>query len=142
MGMSRSDAATYVASSFSQLLTDAGMGNDDEAGELKEVIDDALLMTGAGYDDLATATVASGDILGFRAVLKYTALLRIADARGDRASSISLDGPNQSKSWNRDAFQKRIDAAKVAADPYIVSGQWGAGTFVMGDWIEPYPVVN
>lgn len=134
MSMSRSDAATYVASSFSQLLTDAGMGSDDETGELKEVIDDALLMTGVAYGDLATATVANGDILGFRAVLKYAALLRIADARGDRASNISEGGT--SVAWNRSDFQKRIDAAQAAAGPYVVSGQWGSGAITF-DYLEP-----
>lgn len=136
MPMTRAAAATYVAGSFSQLLTDAGMGNADEAGELAEVIDDALLMTGVAYGDLATATVADADVLGFRKVLAYAALLRIADARADRASSVSLDGPSMSKTWNRDSFQKRIDAAKEAAAPYVVSGEWGSGTIAF-DYLEP-----
>lgn len=138
MAFGRSDAAAYLAGSLAELLTDAGLGTSDEPGELKEVIDRALLMTGTAYADLAAATVADADVLGFLAVLDYAALLRIDAARGDRASSISIDGPNTSKSWNRSAWADRLKQAKADAAPFLVgSGQWGSGSLVLGDWIEP-----
>lgn len=135
MGMTRSDATSYLSGILAQLLTDAGLGTTDTAGALKEVIDDALLMTGVAYDDLATATVASADVLGFRLVLTYAALLRIDGARGDRASSFSEGGV--SASWNRDSWNKRLEAAKAAALPYLSeSGGW-VMTAIGFDVFEP-----
>ena len=136
MALTRSDMAAYLAGSLAELLTDAGLGTDDSPGELKEPIDRALLMTGTAYADLATATVSDADALGFLAVLEYAALLRIDAARGDRATSLSAGGT--SVSWARDAWGKRLEAARVAASPYLVgSGQWASGSLVLGDWIEP-----
>lgn len=135
MGMTRAAAAQYLAGTLAELLTDAGLGNDDASGELGEVIDDALLMVGTAYSGLATATVADADVLGFRRVLTYAALLRIDQARGDRASSFSEGGT--SASWSRDGWSKRLEAAATAAKPFITgSGEWGSGTLTL-DFIEP-----
>ena len=137
MAFDRAAAAAYLAGSLAELLADAGLGTDDDPGELAEVIDDALLMTGVAYDDLASATVASADVLGFRRVLTYAALLRIDAARGDRASQISAGGTTVA--WTRvSSWQARLDAAEKAARPFMVgTGQWASGSLVLGDWIEP-----
>lgn len=137
--MDRSSSADYLAGTLAQLLTDAGLDATDDPGGLKEIIDDALLMTGTAYDELATATVASADVLGYRAVLRFAGLLRIRDAIAHRVD-ITLDGPQMSKrrSQATTALDKMIEQAKAAADPFITdSGSWGTGTFVLGDWIEP-----
>lgn len=139
MAMTRADSADYLAGTLAQLLTDAGLDDSDDPGGLKEIIDDALLMVGTAYDDLATATVASADVLGYRAVLRYAGLLRTYDAILNR---VDIQASTPSVSKNRSQFvrqmENRIRLAKEAAEPFITdSGAWGSGTFTLGDWIEP-----
>lgn len=141
MSMSRADAASYLAASLAELLTDAGLDNLDESGDLAEPIDDALLLTGTAYGDLATATVADADALGFRKVLRWTALARIREAVAHRVD-VTLDGPNMSK--RRSQIVGHLDRltadAKAAADPYVTvtadGGAWSLAT-ISTDWIEP-----
>jgi glucose-6-phosphate isomerase len=138
MSWDRADAATYLASTLSTWLTQAGLGNEDDLGQLKEPIDDALLLMGTGEDDLETATIS--DTFGFRKVLRYTALLRIWDAFGDRVSAISIGGPaSVSKSFDLKRFDDMIRAAKEAADPFITATT--SNVYVMTsinyDYLEP-----
>lgn len=138
MSMSRSDALAYLSGTLAQWITDAGLTAADTTGNLKEPIDDALLMTGTAYADLATATVADDDALGYRKVLKYTGLLRIQDAIGARVD-ISLDGPQMSKSRSQavKSLAEIVKAAKADADVFIVStGTWDSGSIAL-DYIEP-----
>lgn len=138
--MGRAESATYLASSLAELLSDAGLATTDTAGDLKEPIDDALLLTGTAYDDLATATVAGVDVVGYRKVLTYTGLRRVYDAVLNRVD-IALDGPTMSK--NRSQFvrqmENRIKRAYDEAEPFIAngaSGTWGSGTITL-DYLEP-----
>lgn len=136
--MDRSAAADYLAGTLAQLLTDAGLDATDDPGALAEIIDDALLMVGTAYDDLATATVASSDALGFRKVLSYAGLLRLYDAILNRVD-ITLSTPSVSKSRSQFVRQmeNRIRFARDAAEPFIAdSGQWGTGT-ISFDYLEP-----
>lgn len=138
MTMNRADSASYLAGTLAQWLTDAGLAATDSAGALKEVIDDALLMTGTAYADLATATVADADVFGYRKVLRYTGLLRIQDAIGSRVD-LQLDGPQMSKSRSQAVRQidKIVGDAEKQAAPFIVStGQWSEGTISL-DYQEP-----
>jgi hypothetical protein len=138
--MGRAESATYLASSLAELLSDAGLATTDTAGDLKEPIDDALLLTGTAYDDLATATVAGVDVIGYRKVLTYTALLRIRGAIAHRVD-VALDGPTMSKrrSQAAQALDRLVAEAKAAAEPFIAngaSGTWGSGTITL-DYLEP-----
>jgi len=141
MTMSRTDALTYLSGTLAQWISDAGLTAADSSGNLKEPIDDALLMTGTAYADLATATVADVDAMGFRKVLKYTGLLRIQDAIGARVD-LTLDGPQMSKSRSQavKSLAGIIEKAKADADMFIVStGNWDSGTIAL-DYIEPEEV--
>lgn len=141
MSMSRADSASYLAGTLAQWLTDAGLTAADTSGNLKEPIDDALLMTGTTYSDLTTATVADTDVPGFRKVLKYTGLLRIQDAIGSRVD-LQLDGPQMSKSRSQavKSIAEIIKTAKESAEPFITtSGAWSQGTVAL-DYLEPEAV--
>lgn len=134
--MTRAQSASYIAGTMAELLTDAGLGNEDVPGELGEVIDDALLMTGTAYDDLATAEVTD-DIGGYRKVLRLCGLMRVREAIAHRVD-LSMDGPSMSKSRSQavKALDKLVEDAKAAATPYIVSGEWGFGAIYF-DYQEP-----
>jgi hypothetical protein len=141
--MTRVDAAAYLAGQFSQLLTEAGIGDDDESGELREPIDDAMLAMGVAFSDLTDDTYELSNPFGFRAVLRLKALERIYDAVANRVD-ISLDGPTMSKA--RSQFLKhlkdRIDAARIAATPYMtaeVETFWSTGHITLGS-LEPEEV--
>ena len=136
--MSRENAADYLAGTLTQLLTDAGLAATDDPGALKEIIDDALLMVGTAYDDLATASVANADVLGFRKVLSYAGLLRVYDAILNRVDfNISSPGISKSRSQFVRQMENRIRFAREAAEPFIAdSGQWGTGT-ISFDYLEP-----
>mgnify|MGYP001575542749 CR=1 FL=1 len=140
MGMTRADARTFVAATLAEALADAGLGTTDVSGALKEVIDSALLATGTSYDSLATAEVASADVIGYRAVLEYAGLKRCYDAILARVD-IQLDGPQMSKSRSQAVRQmeNRIRVAKDAATPYLSSGDFAVGT-VTFDFLEPVEV--
>ena len=77
--MNRTAAVEYLTGQYgsgaNNLLALADVGLTDESGGLKEIIDDALLMMGTAYGDLATAQ--PGDAVGYRAALRYVALTRI-----------------------------------------------------------------
>lgn len=139
MSMSRADATSYLAGTLAQLLSDAGLGSTDTAGALKEPIDDALLATGTDYADLASATVANADVVGFRLVLDYTGVLRCYRAIAHRVD-VQLDGPQMSKTRSQAVRQleKLVDDARKAAEPHMsaASSDWGFGTIDL-DFIEP-----
>lgn len=139
MSMSRADSASYLAGTLAQLLADAGLAATDTAGGLKEPIDDALLATGTDYADLASATVANTDVVGFRLVLDYTGILRCYRAIAHRVD-IQLDGPQVAKSRSQAVRQleKLVDDARKAADPHMSASNsdWGFGSIDL-DFIEP-----
>jgi hypothetical protein len=141
MSWDRADAATYLASTLSTWLTQAGLGNEDDLEQLKEPIDDALLLMGVAEDDLVTATIS--DTFGFRKVLRYTALMRIWDAFGDRPASKSHGGPaSLSKTYDNKRLDDMIAAAEAAAAPFITATT--SNVYVMTsvnyDYLEPGPV--
>lgn len=80
--MNRAAATDYLADLYGSggnaLLTLADIGLTDAVGGLKVIIDDAALLMGVSYDDLATADVSS--VVAYRATLRYVALKRIIAA--------------------------------------------------------------
>jgi hypothetical protein len=81
MAVSRSAATTYLAGQYgagaNNLLALADIATTDTTGDLKEPIDDAAMLLGTSYTDLATASVGDTDAPAFFAALRYTALKRI-----------------------------------------------------------------
>lgn len=148
MAMTRDDAIEYVADVLGPLLTEAGI-SADSAG-LGSVLDDALLLVGTAYGDLATAEIDDSDVIGFRAVLRYSALLKAQDALLNRVNtSVSLGTPSVSKSTQSaqivQSLAARIDKAKAEAAPYLTAtagDSWQApGTLALntyeGCWTWP-----
>ncbi len=133
--MDRSAAYTYLTRQFKTLFSDAGIDyNDPQA--LDQLVDDALLMTGVPAGDLATAIVPDADVLGFRDVLRYTALRSAYDAVVNRVD-VQMSDPNVTK--NRSQFVKQLEEAVkralAAATPYMVEATPGftTGAIVFGD---------
>lgn len=137
MAITRENAADYLAGMFAEQLTDAGIGSTDVAGSLKEPIDAALRLTGTAQGDLATATVDDADAIGFFAVLDFTMLTRLQRAIIARVD-IQLDGPQMSKARSQAVknIAAAVESAKKAADPYMITGEWGIGTIAL-DYLEP-----
>lgn len=136
MSWDRADAATYLASTLGARLMQASIGNEDEIGELKEPIDDALLLMSVAEDDLETATIA--DTFGFRRVLRATTLQRISDGIGPRAN---LSAGSTSVSYgNADATRAdELKRAWLDAEPFITATTSNvyAMTSINYDFIEP-----
>jgi hypothetical protein len=132
MSMTRDQAIEYLADSLGPLLQEAGISPDTSG--LNSVLDDALLLMGTSYDALADAEIGDGDIPGYRAVLRYAALLKAQDALLTRVNtSISLGTPSVSKSVSgqqiTDTLAKRLVIAKAEAEPYLAAG---TGSFTTG----------
>jgi hypothetical protein len=123
MPMTRTDAASFLAGQLGSLLADAGIGTEDMTGELKEPIDEALLMTGAAFGDLPTASVADADALGFTRVLYWAGLKRLLNEHALRVD-ISQGDPGVSKreSQSAAALEKRLAQAWAEAAPFVVVG--------------------
>ena len=138
MSFTRADALTYVTNSFAELISDVGLGLTDTAGAMKEVLDDALLLHGVDYDDLASPTIANADILGLRAILTYTLLNRCYNAALHRVD-ITLDGPNMSKRRSQMVAQlkDRVAAAKEAAEEFFSDDGSFSLTTMDLDFLEP-----
>ena len=141
MSLSRNNAADYIAAQLGTLLTEAGVGPEDLSGQLKEPIDQALMMTGVAYGDLPDAEVDDADALGFLAVLEYATLMRIHRSVLNRVT-ISMSEPGISKQRGQiiDNLNKAIEVAKANAMPFILQGVDGFSTGVISlDFIEPMP---
>lgn len=139
--MNRLDAALYLQSQLGSLFTEVGIEFGDPAVLLSDVVDDALLMTGVSYADLAAAEVASVDVPGFRAVLRYVGLRYVYDNALNRVDT-QISDPNVSKNWSQFVRQleNSVKSALAAAEPHI-SGQgseaFATGTIVFGDRTIP-----
>jgi hypothetical protein len=141
MSWDRADAATFLASTLSTWLTQAGLGNEDDLGQLKEPIDAALRMMSVAEGDLATASV--DNVFGYIQVLRYAALMRISDAFGDRPTSKSHGGPaSLSKTYDNKRLDDMIAAAEAAAAPFITATTSNvyAMSAINHDYLEPGPV--
>lgn len=143
MGMSRADARDYLAGTLTQLLADAGLPPVDAPGGLAEPIDEALLLTGTAYADLAAATVPDAAVVGFRRVLRYTGLKRAQDAVLHRVD-IALGDPNVSKKRQQIVanLEKAIATALKDAEQFVVVGvenSWQApGSLPLDTYNKPY----
>jgi hypothetical protein len=133
MGMTRGRALTYLDGQFNTgpapLQAEAGVSTIDDEPNYGAVIDDALLILGVPYDDLATAEVAADKVGDYRVLLRYYALTKFVDALGTRLTyNVSGTGVtelagalfNQAKSLQAEA------KAQAAARGYDVSNEQGA----------------
>lgn len=130
--MNRSDAALYLNSQLGALFTDVGVDlGEDPATALADVIDDALLLTGVAYSDLADAEVSDADVPGFRLVLRYVGLRAVYDRAQNRVDK-TINDPNVSKRSSQfvDHLKDALAGAQAAAEPYL-SGR-GAEAFTTG----------
>jgi hypothetical protein len=138
--MTRANARDFLAGVYAQQLTEAGLTAEDNAANLGPVIDEALLVLGTSYDDLATAEVASADVQGYRALLRYFGLSRVLDAVMNRVD-VTLDGPQMSKRRSQyvEALQKRLDVLAKDATNYglVIGPTWQAATTMNFDIFEP-----
>lgn len=138
--MTRANALSFLAGIYAQQLTEAGLSAIDDAASLGPVIDEALLTLGTSYDDLATATVASADVRGYRVLLRYFGLSRIYVSVLHR---VNISGGNPSASKSAGDYPKELRAAldvlaKEAANYGLVIGSsWQAPTSIGLDIYEP-----
>jgi hypothetical protein len=156
--MNRAAAVTYLTglygSGANALLSLADMTGEDTTGNLKEPIDDALLLMGTAYDDLATATVTS-TIPGYLAALRYTALRRIIAGLNAKSQQgvaqvgqgVSLDVREWIKRLQGELAAAAAEARQegVAIGILDTSGMWPTGTFALTginlDYLEPVETV-
>lgn len=138
MTMTRADLASYLANVHGALLAEAGVAATDTAGALKEPVDDALLALGTDYADLATATIASADIVGARKLGNLAVLERVYRAVLNRVD-IEIDGPETRKRRSQMVgnLKTALDAAKAEAAPYLAVGSSWAGGSLSLDFLEP-----
>lgn len=138
MALSRATAASTVAAENTELFALLGVGTDDQSGELKEPIDAALRAIGVAEADLATATVADGDVAGFMAYLTWRVLLRLKRAAIGRAKKIAATGVGVSKDYGDVGAEiDRLIADIVGELPgYGLGATMASGAFVL-DFVEP-----
>ena len=86
MGMTRTQAISYLNNRYSAYQLEAAVTPDDTASGYKDVVDDSLLKLGTAYEDLDTAEVASEFVLPYRALLRYYGLKLFDDRLGTRLS--------------------------------------------------------
>ena len=96
MGMTRTQAVSYLGNRYSAYQQEAGVTADDTGSGYKDVLDDSLLRLGVAYEDVATAEVASDLVLAYRALLRYYSLKLFDDRLGTRLSySVSGTGVDE-----------------------------------------------
>jgi len=137
--MTRANAASYLAGTIPELLTEAVLGNTDVTGALKEPIDMALMSTGVAYTGLAAATVTDSDVYGFLLALELQALQRVRAVFVVTAYDPDVSGAVKIAYTKRiAAIDFRLAELRVLAAPYIVDqgSCWGTGTITF-DYLEP-----
>lgn len=157
--LSRANAATYLAGNFgagaNNLLALADIAATDTTGDLKEIIDDAALLVGVSYADLATASVADADARKYLASLKYAGIRRIIHGLNAK-SQMGVAAVGQGVSLDVREWMKRLqsDLLMAAAEcralgltvPVDGKSGWSAmGTLTGGiglstDYLEPQEV--
>jgi len=102
-------------------------------------IDGALLALGQAADTEPYA----GDALGYRAVLRWSALTFLADRLADQVDNGNPEG-NARWSQAADRVALLAEKAAIAARPYIVAGElvsggYGTPVTLVGDWLAVSP---
>lgn len=96
MGMTRTQAVSYLGNRYASYQQEVGVTADDTGSGYKDVVDDSLLRLGVAYEDVATAEVASDLVLAYRALLRYYSLKLFDDRLGTRLSySVSGTGVDE-----------------------------------------------
>lgn len=124
--MTRAELAAWVGVRYAAYLEAAGRTSVDTTGNLKEPIDDALLILGYAEADLATiAPTEAGPINDLRAVTAYTTMLQVVRDLGS-SIDLSVEGDNYRLSQMLAAAEKELErtaAAVLARDlPLVIEG--------------------
>jgi hypothetical protein len=140
MSYTRDQAASYLARTFSALVTFTGQTSveDDTAG-FGLVIDDALRTLGVAESDLATYEVESSQVKDYLALLRYYALNAFSFG-ASTGTSWSVLGESANNTYVFANLEKMLDRAKAEAESlgYTVdtTGQFVMGTIELG-FLEP-----
>lgn len=135
MSLSRADAAARLGRMIPEWLAEIGIAPVDTTAGVADVIDTALLLTGIAYQDLAGATVADGEVLGFLRVLELEGLRRVLRAIEVTAFDTRVEGAVDLKFSQRiDRLKSRIALLETSAAPYITSASsdWSTGVISLG----------
>jgi len=114
MAFTRADALAYLASEFSDLALETGLSETDTPAGYGGAIDGALLEYGVAFSDLAGGAVAESDVIAFRALLRYFALLRFSHKLVTRVDIFTEHpSPDVRRSQAVRNVMKLLDEAKV-----------------------------
>lgn len=135
MATTRDAAANFLDAVLGPTRDLAGVA----AGDWDVAVDGALLALGQAVD----ADPYAGDVLGYRAVLRWTALVFLADRLADQVDN---GNPEGNARWSQAAAQvaARAEKAAIAARPYVVAGElttggYGTPVTLVGDWLAVWP---
>ncbi|HXH79523.1 hypothetical protein [Nocardioides sp.] len=135
MATSRAQATQYLDAVLAPSRDLAGVA----AGDWDVAIDGALLALGHP----TTTEPYAGDALGYRAVLRWSALTFLADRLADQVDN---GNPEGNARWSQAAAQvaERAEKAAIAARPYclageLVTGGYGTPVTLVGDWLAVWP---
>lgn len=107
--MTRDEAAAYLGARFGTYLTAVGRTAVDSAGNLREVLDDALRMLGL----ISVPTTTTGDE-DWRVQLEYRLLLQITRDLGGTSFNISSQGDSITLYQLRQSAKEDLDIARAA----------------------------
>lgn len=111
--MNRAAAAAEMGTRLAALLTDAGMSAADQAGQMKEPLDDAFRALGFAEADLATAD--SGDPVGLLAMLRLFTLRAVRDSIAIRFD-VGISGDSYRLSQTVAALDRLVAQAEAAVE--------------------------
>lgn len=113
--MTRAEAAAWIDSRYGAYLEAAGRGDGDAAGELSEVIDDALLALGYAADEISTAEPTEAEAVeDLRVQLAYRAMLQITRDLGATSFDVGLSGNSFRLGQIRVAAEKDLAITSAA----------------------------
>lgn len=132
--MTRAELAAWVGVRYRAYLEAAGRTSADSTGNLKEPIDDALLIAGYVEADLATiAPTEAGPINDVRALAAYTTMTQVVRDLGT-SFDLSSEGDQYRLSQMLAAAEKELERtaeAVLARDlPLVIEGS----STGMGAW--------
>lgn len=140
MALDRAAAVAFLTGTQAALLTEAGRGLDDEAGQLQELIDQALLRIGVPYATRFTPVIADTDALAFYEALRLEALRATRDALVVKGFDVQVEGAVRVLYSQRIAqLDSEIRASEHRLADVAGGGGFGTGTIVIGDLIRSWP---
>lgn len=139
MSLSRSEAAAYLGNVYATMLTDVALTADDDAANLKYVIDSALRDLGVSESDLASETVGDSDVADFLLLLDFRFLERARRALAMKMN-VRVNAPDTQASEEQ-KFE-HVTALLEEAKTKVESEGLTAGTgmnygYVDLDFLEP-----